>query len=240
MERMSVDILDTIRERCETKRFYRACIYCEDRARARVIQESLINAWPAAEGHRRLSGLDVNFPATGSFVRILTSEEVTSGNARGNKFHEFCVDVEATEITSQIRDALNWMVVPYQRMDYRFNPYADEPCFEHLDIRAPRLTEFRRGEWPAVRGQRMNAIVYDEFAGIDLSQAYAAQEDPGWLGMTAEEVQGRFNQWRNDIGQYEFSINNGQITLKQKETPDFGEFSPSQELNDFVNTLTQG
>lgn len=40
--------------------------------------------------------------------------------------------------------------------------------------------------------------------------------------------------------QYELIIENGRLEIKKKEAPDFGELSPSQELNDFVTTLAQG
>lgn len=40
--------------------------------------------------------------------------------------------------------------------------------------------------------------------------------------------------------EYELVIENGRLEIKKKEAPDFGELSPSQELNDFVNTLVQG
>lgn len=60
------------------------------------------------------------------------------------------------------------------------------------------------------RTYRFGDILYDEFAGIDL------------------------------LSDYTFYLKDGKIDVKKKTAPDFGEFSPSQELNDFVNTLIQG
>lgn len=79
-----------------------------------------------------------------------------------------------------------------------------------------------------LRGYRADELIVDEFCGVS------------YLKMTPEEIQSRFNQWWNDVGQYEFSIHKGQITLKKKEAPDLGEFPLSQELNDFVDTLALG
>ena len=132
MEMMSVEVLDKIRERCEAHRHYRVGIFCEDRNRARSIQETLINAWPATTGHRRLSGMDVDFPETGSFVRILTYAEVSTGSARGNRFHEICIDNCVASITEQIRDSLGCMIVPY-RSTIR-NGYYDIVHDEHIGI----------------------------------------------------------------------------------------------------------
>lgn len=42
--------------------------------------------------------------------------------------------------------------------------------------------------------------------------------------------------WWNNEGKYKFKIEDGKITMVY-ETPDFGEFSPSQELNCFINAL---
>lgn len=132
MEMMSVEVLDRIRERCEAHRYYRVGIFCEDRNRARLIQETLINAWPATTGHRRLSGMDVDFSATGSFVRILTFAEVSTGSARGNRFHEMCIDSSVVPITEQIRDSLSRMIVPY-RVTIR-NGHYDIVYDEHPGI----------------------------------------------------------------------------------------------------------
>lgn len=47
-----------------------------------------------------------------------------------------------------------------------------------------------------------------------------------------------FDKWWETKGQFEF--NNMVIEFRNKNAPDFGEFSPSQELNNYVNTLIQG
>lgn len=58
--------------------------------------------------------------------------------------------------------------------------------------------------------------------------------------LSPDVARGIFHRWWNETGRYEFSIDRGKITIKQEEAPDFGELSPSQELNDFVNTLVRG
>lgn len=42
------------------------------------------------------------------------------------------------------------------------------------------------------------------------------------------------------LDEYEFYFNGDHFEIKKKAAPDFGEISPSQELNDFVNTLVRG
>ena len=118
MEMMSVEVLDRIRDKCKALKYYRVGIFCEDRGRARTIQDALLTAWPGSTGHHRLGGMDVDFSETGSFVRILTHAEVSTGSARGNRFHEICIDNDLAPITERISDALNRMVVPYHIYDY--------------------------------------------------------------------------------------------------------------------------
>lgn len=123
--------------------------------------------------------------------------------------------------------------------------YAETSVFHHMDIRDSSLTEFRRGEWPAVRGYRAD-LVYDEFADFyrldDCSEQFIDMFNSVQTGYTvsADDIYGAFNRWWNETGQYEFSVDRSKITIKQKEAPDFGELPPSQELNDFINTLAQG
>ena len=38
-------------------------------------------------------------------------------------------------------------------------------------------------------------------------------------------------------GPMEWVIKDGQLIIKQKEAPDFGEFTPCQELNSFLESL---
>lgn len=132
MEMISVEILDRICDKCKALKYYRAGIFCEDRSRARTIQDALLTAWPGTTGHHRLGGMDVDFPETGSFVRILTYAEVSTGSVRGSRFHEICIDNGVVPITEQIRDSLNCMIVPY-RSTIR-NGYYDIVHDEHIGI----------------------------------------------------------------------------------------------------------
>lgn len=123
--------------------------------------------------------------------------------------------------------------------------YEPYPEYHHLDIR-DRYIEFRRDERPAVRGHRANNLIYDDFADFDQIDDFSEplidlmnSVQPGYT-ISPDEVQDRFNKWWYEVGQYEFSIDGDKIAIRQKEAPDFGELSPSQELNDFVNTLVQG
>ena len=162
MEMMSVEVLDKIRERCEAHRHYRVGIFCEDRNRARSIQEALINAWPATAGHRRLSGMDVDFPETGSFVRILTYAEVSTGSARGNRFHEICIDNGVALITDQIRDSLSRMIIPYHVYDEHIgidltNRYADVEDISWLNLTSDEVQD-RFNQWWIQTGQHEFSI----------------------------------------------------------------------------------
>lgn len=134
----------------------------------------------------------------------------------------------------------------------RYEPYQD---FQYVDTRTPFDTiEITSPHGvPALfarehnqRGYRAHSLVYDEFAHFDWPEDYTEplvdmfnSVQTGYT-ISPDEVQDRFNKWWYEVGQYEFSIDGDKITIKQKEAPDFGELSPSQELNDFVNTLIQG
>lgn len=120
----------------------------------------------------------------------------------------------------------------------RYEPYSD---FRYVDTRTP----FDEPN-TTTRGHRASGLVYDEFAGFDWSGDYSESlvdmfntVQTGYTVPT-DEVQSLFNKWWYEVGQYEFSIDGDKITIKQKEAPDFGEISPSQELNDFVNALVRG
>lgn len=81
---------------------------------------------------------------------------------------------------------------------------------------------------------RTESYYEDPFVVDDLIDTFNSIQ-PGYV-MNREEF---LNVWLS-ADQYEFSIVDGRIDVKKKEAPDFGEFSPSQELNNFVNTLIQG
>lgn len=132
MEMMSVEVLDRICDKCKSLKYYRVGIFCEDRGRARTIQDALLTAWPGTTGHHRLNGMDVDFPETGSFVRILTYADVSTGSARGNRLHEICIDNGVAPITEQIRDSLSRMIVPY-RITIR-NGYYDIVYDKYIGI----------------------------------------------------------------------------------------------------------
>ena len=220
MEIVSAAVLDRIRDRCETRAYYRACIFCNDRARARVIQDTLINSWPTTEGNHRLSSLEVRFPATGSFVRILTSGEVISGSARGNRFHELCIDVDDVHMTIQIRDALNRMVVPHLHDDHAVFRHVDTRyLFDTFDVPADNDGPVQIAyEQEPLRGHRANFAWFDEPMVI------------------RDDIIEVLNKWRDKC----YVSNADRWKVEYREAPDLGEFSPSQELNNFVNTLVQG
>lgn len=118
--------------------------------------------------------------------------------------------------------------------------------FDTVEVTSPNGTPVRIARENGQRGHRAASLVYDEFADFDrLDEYYEPFVDmfnsvqTGYT-ISPEETFGAFNHWWNETGQYEFSIDSGKIIIKQKEAPDFGELSPSQELNDFVNTLVQG
>lgn len=132
MEMISVEVLDRICDKCKSLKYYRVGIFCEDRSRARTIQDALLTAWPGTTGHHRLSRADVDFPETGSFVRILTYAEASTGSARGNRFHEICIDNSVAPITEQIGDSISRMIIPYHA-PIRNGSY-DIVYDEHIDI----------------------------------------------------------------------------------------------------------
>ena len=147
MQKISTEILDRIQDRCELYNYYRVCILCEHRERARQIQEALVNIWPAVGRQSGAGYFDVQFAAKHSFVRILTYGEVLTGSARGNRFHELYVDVDMHYIDAHIEAELNRMIVPFGRLDYRFTPYdfdTDPPVFRHLDTREFNWMDYER------------------------------------------------------------------------------------------------
>lgn len=112
----------------------------------------------------------------------------------------------------------------------RYEPYQN---FQYIDTRTPFDTiEVATDSGPVriareniQRGHRVSGLVYDEFADFD------------WLKDYSEPLVDMFNSINTGYTVY---IDGDKITIKQKEAPDFGEISPSQELNDFINTLVQG
>lgn len=162
MEMMSVEALDRIRDKCKALKYYRAGIFCEDRGRARTIQDALLTAWPGTTGHHRLGGMDVDFPETGSFVRILTYAEVSTGSARGNRFHEICIDNGVAPITEQIRDSLSYMIIPHRVYDEHIgidltNRYADVEDVSWLNL-TPDEVQDRFNQWWIQTGQHKFSI----------------------------------------------------------------------------------
>lgn len=83
-----------------------------------------------------------------------------------------------------------------------------------------------------VRGRRLEHTVIDEFGHINF---YTSVDDTlssfldTWNSIKLDPIDGRF-VFRDD----------GKLYFESAKAPDFGELSPSQELNDFVNTLAQG
>lgn len=134
----------------------------------------------------------------------------------------------------------------------RYEPYQDfqyvdtRTPFDTIEVTSPNGIPVRIAREDGLRGRLATNLVYDEFADLDQLGYYSEplvdmfnSVQTGYA-ISLEETFGAFNRWWNETGQYEFSIDRSKITVKQKEAPDFGEFSPSQELNDFVNTLVQG
>lgn len=175
MEMMSVDVLDRIRDKCKALKYYRVGIFCEDRGRARTIQDALLNAWLGTTGRNRFGGMDVDFPETGSFVRILTHAEVSTGSARGNRFHEMCIDNGVVQITDQIRDSLSRMTIPYHvpirngSYDIVYdehigidltNRYADVEDISWLNL-TPDEVQYRFNQWWIQTGQHEFSIYGD-------------------------------------------------------------------------------
>lgn len=78
---------------------------------------------------------------------------------------------------------------------------------------------------------RTESYYEDPFVVDDLIDTFNSYQ-PGY---TVKENWSGLN-----ICEYECSFINGRFEMKKREAPDFGELSPSQELNDFVNTLVQG
>ena len=120
----------------------------------------------------------------------------------------------------------------------RYEPYPD---FRYVDT----ITPFDEPSTTA-RGYQASGLIYDEYAGFDwIDGRYESFVDrfdsiqPGYE-ISPDEMQYRFDKWWYEVGQYEFSIDGDKITIRQKEAPDFGELSPSQELSDFVSTLARG
>lgn len=134
----------------------------------------------------------------------------------------------------------------------RYEPYQDfqyvdtRTSFDTIEVTSPNGTPVRIAREDGLRGHRATSLVYDEFADFDrLEESYEPLVDlfnsiPTGYTINVNDTYGAFNHWWNETGQYEFSFDGKWITIKQKEAPDFGELSPSQELNDFVNTLVQG
>lgn len=134
----------------------------------------------------------------------------------------------------------------------RYEPYQDFQYvdtgipFDTIEITSPHGMPVRIAREYDQRGHRAHNLVYDEFAHFDRLEDHTEplvdminSVQTGY-SVSTDDTYDAFNRLWNEARQYEFSIDGGRITIKQKEAPDFGELSPSQELNDFVNTLAQG
>ena len=105
----------------------------------------------------------------------------------------------------------------------RYEPYSD---FRYVDTRTP----FDESN-TTVRGRRVSNLLYDEFVNLNWPDYLASHQ----IAYGVQEYRDIFN-----LDEYEISFKDGNLEVKKKAAPDFGEISPSQELNDFVNTLVQG
>lgn len=122
----------------------------------------------------------------------------------------------------------------------RYEPYQD---FRYVDTRTPFDTldiPTASGrpvrivyENNSQRGHRASGLVYDEFADLDWLDEFVSCD-------TGFEIREEYlDRWITP-DEYEFTFNGDHFEVKKKTAPDFGEISPSQELNDFVNTLVHG
>ena len=124
----------------------------------------------------------------------------------------------------------------YEPYPALYEPY---PAFRHIDTRdryvgieEDDLLDYSIINSNAYR-EHANNVYYDEFV------------DPS---IVANSFLDRFNSYQPgytldfDPADYEVVWENGtlKIVKKEKNAPDFGELSPSQELNDFVDTLVLG
>lgn len=209
MEIISADVLDRIRDRCTTMNYYRACIFCNSRERARDIQETLLNAWSAMGRGHRLSSLDVLFLSTNSLVRILTYGEVLSGSARGNKFHEICIDVDNVHMTVQIRDALNRMIIPYLHNGRQVTADSDEQYFEHIDTRYSfDPFDISTGSGPRVR------VTCEPYEPV----------------LIKEDIVDSLRKWRDEL-----RVDRSHMwSVENRRAPDFGDFEPSSEILEYI------
>lgn len=105
----------------------------------------------------------------------------------------------------------------------RYEPYSD---FRYVDTRTP----FDESN-TTVRVRRASNLLYDEFVNLN----WPDYLDSHQIAYGVQEHRDIFN-----LDEYEISFKDGSLEVKKKAAPDFGEISPSQELNDFVNTLIQG
>ena len=105
----------------------------------------------------------------------------------------------------------------------RYEPYSD---FRYVDTRTP----FDEPN-TTVRGRRASNLLYDEFLNLN----WPDYIDSHQIAYGAREYCDVF-----DLNEYEIYFKDGKVEIKKRAAPDFGEISPSQELNDFVSTLVRG
>lgn len=105
----------------------------------------------------------------------------------------------------------------------RYEPYSD---FRYVDTRTP----FDEPN-TTVRGLRASILLHDEFFNLN----WPDYLDSHQIAYGAPEYRDVFG-----LDEYEIYFKDGKVGVKKRAAPDFGEISPSQELNDFVNTLVRG
>ena len=104
----------------------------------------------------------------------------------------------------------------------RYEPYSD---FRYVDTRTP----FDEPN-TTVKEYRASNLLHDEFINLNW---------PDYLDSHQIAYGTREYYDVSSLDEYEFSFNGYHFEIKNKEAPDFGDISPSQELNDFVNTLVR-
>lgn len=117
--------------------------------------------------------------------------------------------------------------------------YEPYPAFRHIDTR-DRYVEIKEDDLlDYTSASIINSNAYREYA----NNVYLDD-----IEVATDSFLDRFNSYQPgytfdfDPTDYEVVWENGtlKIVKKEKKAPDFGELSPSQELNDFVDTLVLG
>lgn len=120
--------------------------------------------------------------------------------------------------------------------------YEPYPSFRHIDTR-DRYVEIKEDDLlDYTAASVINSNAYREYANNVYYDEFVDSS------IVTNSFLDRFSSYQPgytfdfDSTDYEVVFENGtlKIVKKEKNAPDFGELSPSQELNDFVDTLVMG